>query len=233
MKTPFKVRKKDRFSKETIKRTCKLQYNKLDGKIYLYIPEDKPIKTSENRQEKCSIDPGLRRFTNVYDKKEFYSIDNKVLDKIKKIYEKIKNSKNIKRKTQRKKLNKVRNKITQMHWSIIKMLTNRYDKIYIGILGKSINKKGGNLAKSQKDLSSLLSHYKFRQRLKAKCDEKNVKYVEVNESYTSKTCGKCGKLKQNLGGNKTFECKSCGLKCNRDLNGARNIMIKAEKFYKI
>ena len=236
-KESFKVREKDSFSQHTINHECVLQYDRLSKKIYLFIPCDKPVSTLENKKEKCAIDPGLRIFTNIYDGENFYSLDNDLLEKIKKVHIKLSKSENMKKKNIRRRLSKLRNKVIQMHWNIINKLTDRYDKIYIGRLWvKSICKKGGNLCKSQKDLSYLLSHYKFRERLKAKCGEKSVKYVEVNESYTSKTCGKCGKcgkLKENLGGNKNFKCDLCGLKINRDFNGARNIMIKAEKFYKI
>ena len=42
------------------------------------------------------------------------------------------------------------------------------------------------------------------------------------ESGTSKTCGDCGAWNANLGFAKTFECHECGLRIDRDMNGARN-----------
>ena len=72
-----------------------------------------------------------------------------------------------------------------------------------------------------------LSHYLFRQRLISKSEEyKNCTIEIVDESYTSKTCGKCGKLNNSLGSNKTFKCPSCKVVMDRDSNGARNILIK-------
>ncbi|RHZ62220.1 hypothetical protein Glove_341g17 [Diversispora epigaea] len=44
--------------------------------------------------------------------------------------------------------------------------------------------------------------------------------------YTSKTCGNCGFIKKNLGESKTFRCDSCDLVIDRDVNGARNILLK-------
>ncbi len=72
-----------------------------------------------------------------------------------------------------------------------------------------------------------MSHYLFRQRLISKAEEyKNCQVVIVGEQYTSKTCGLCGKLNEDLNGKKLFECPSCGLEIDRDNNGSRNILIK-------
>ena len=50
--------------------------------------------------------------------------------------------------------------------------------------------------------------------------------LEVTEEYTSKTCGKCGFINKKLGANKIFNCNKCKLQIDRDLNGARNILLK-------
>ena len=44
----------------------------------------------------------------------------------------------------------------------------------------------------------------------------------VTEEYTSKGCGRCGKIHEKLGGQKWFTCsyESCGFSVPRDLNGA-------------
>jgi putative transposase len=48
----------------------------------------------------------------------------------------------------------------------------------------------------------------------------------VNESFTSKTCGKCGKLHNALGGSAMFVCPGCNFTIPRDFNGARNILLR-------
>ncbi|CAG8833314.1 26403_t:CDS:1, partial [Gigaspora margarita] len=50
--------------------------------------------------------------------------------------------------------------------------------------------------------------------------------IICTEEYTSKTCGHCEYIKNNLGGNKKFKCDECGLIIDRDVNGARNILLK-------
>jgi putative transposase len=47
----------------------------------------------------------------------------------------------------------------------------------------------------------------------------------VDESYSSVTCTKCG-FKNESTSNKTFHCKQCDFKTDRDWNGGRNILIK-------
>ena len=72
-----------------------------------------------------------------------------------------------------------------------------------------------------------LSHGRFIQRLKFKAQEYQTKLSIVDEYYTSKTCGNCGKLHPNLGGCRTYVCQNCKKIYDRDVNAARNIFIKA------
>ena len=74
----------------------------------------------------------------------------------------------------------------------------------------------------------ILSFHSFRKKLEWKCSVYNKNLVIVDESYTSKTCGKCGKL-TDVGGNEIYHCESCGFTCDRDINAARNIVNKNSK----
>lgn len=68
-------------------------------------------------------------------------------------------------------------------------------------------------------------HYSFRRMLEYKCKERGIKYIEVDEAYTSQRCSRCGeKGKRNKG---EFECPNCGLEIDSDVNGARNIASRA------
>ena len=68
--------------------------------------------------------------------------------------------------------------------------------------------------------------YVFKQRLQYKCNVLNIGYKEVDEAYTSKTCTKCG-CENEKTSSKTFKCVLCKYVIDRDINGARNIMLKA------
>lgn len=70
-----------------------------------------------------------------------------------------------------------------------------------------------------------LSHYSFRQHLIHKCNEYGCQIDVVNESYTSMCCTKCGYLSKNYI-KRTKKCTYCGFEINRDINGARNILMK-------
>ena len=73
-----------------------------------------------------------------------------------------------------------------------------------------------------------LGHYKFRQHLLNKCKEYGCQISVKSEEYTSKCCGNCGILSEKYK-NRIKECSSCGKKIHRDINGARNILLKNYK----
>ena len=70
-----------------------------------------------------------------------------------------------------------------------------------------------------------LSHHKFQQHLLHKAEEYGCRVVIVTEEYTSKTCGRCGRIDSVFKGREK-RCDHCGYRMNRDINGARNILIK-------
>lgn len=72
-----------------------------------------------------------------------------------------------------------------------------------------------------------LGHSQFRTKLVQFAELYGSNVVFVNEAYTSKTCTKCGHIHEKLGGAKVFKCPACGMTVSRDINGARNIMLRA------
>ena len=70
------------------------------------------------------------------------------------------------------------------------------------------------------------SHFKFKTRLRDKAlENKSFRVHDVNESYTSKTCSCCGVL-NDVGSRKVLDCSGCRVRIDRDVNAARNILIK-------
>ncbi|MCC3491690.1 MAG: transposase [Microcoleus sp. PH2017_16_JOR_D_A] len=63
--------------------------------------------------------------------------------------------------------------------------------------------------------------------IKHQADKNGSIVVDVSEAYTSKTCGNCGHIHRKLGGSKVFKCPNCQTVIGRDLNGARNILLRA------
>jgi predicted RNA-binding Zn-ribbon protein involved in translation (DUF1610 family) len=70
------------------------------------------------------------------------------------------------------------------------------------------------------------AHYRFRMWLLYTAAKSASKVYVRSEAYTSKTCTKCGHIKDNLGGAKRYKCTSCGLNIDRDAAAARNIFMR-------
>jgi len=76
------------------------------------------------------------------------------------------------------------------------------------------------LAKSIADAAWSL----FFDQLSHKAEEAGRKLVKVNPAYTSQTCSQCGQRQQMPLAERTFDCPSCGLSIDRDLNASKNIL---------
>jgi putative transposase len=72
------------------------------------------------------------------------------------------------------------------------------------------------------------SHWQFRSYLLTLAAATGTRVILVNESYTSKTCGICGWIHHKLGGQRVYHCRNpeCRIVLDRDINGARNILLK-------
>lgn len=177
------------------------------------IKQCRKIKSKENKKNINNI----INFNKKLIKSILPSQKNKINKSMKKLYKSIKN------------------KVNSLHWKTITFLVKNYNTILMGNMNtKGIVKKDSIINGKTKDMAYILSNYIFKQRLKAKCEQYNTKYIEVDERYTSKTCGYCGVINKNLGSKKIFECskEECKFTIKRDLNGARNIMIKYYELHK-
>ena len=67
--------------------------------------------------------------------------------------------------------------------------------------------------------------YEFKERLKFKCKENEITFIESSEAFTSRTNSFTGELIKNLGSKEKFEFDNVSV--DRDINGARNILIRA------
>lgn len=211
---------------------CTIKYNKYFNQFILHYPVKIEEKNINKTEKTISLDPGLRTFLTGISNDKSVKICDEIVSKLKPILLRIDKyqSKNELRK-KRKYENKIKNIINDLHWKSIKYLTHNYDNIIIGnmsikdIIRKENNKKG--LHSISKRCLQNMSLYKFKLRLKYKCNTNNKKYKETDESYTSKTCSLCGQINENLGSNKKFNCNGCNIVMDRDINGARNIYLKS------
>ena len=217
-----------------------IQYDNLLNKFYLLVSYEDNTKNLDNNKS-VSIDPGVRTFLSCYEQSNIFKIGENANLKINKMCKDIDNLKSIKdketnkkkkkrlRKAILKRYEKVNNKIEELHNKTINYLVNNYKEIIIPPfetqeMVKTLNNK------VSRDLNNF-KFYKFKEKLKSKCKEYNIKLINYNEAYTSKTCGRCGNIDLDLGNKETYQCKKCGLKIDRDINGARNIMLKNKYGY--
>lgn len=213
------------------------------GRYYLCIIQ-KYINKSKNINSKdgiVALDPGVRTFQTYYSQNECGTIGDNVNIEIRKINEKIDKLEalkpNINAKT-RYNINrrclllrsKITNKVNDLHWKTASFLTKRYSVILLPQFKvKQMCMKNPN-RKVNREMYNL-AHYKFKERIKYKAKLNNCHVIDCCESYTSKTCTKCGEF-NNVGTKKIYKCEHCDCHIDRDLNGARNIFIRGlTKYY--
>lgn len=124
---------------------------------------------------------------------------------------------------------KIRNLVDEVHKKLAKYLCDNYRKIILPVFETSNMVRRGNRKLRKKTARSMLtwSHYRFRLRLLSKCREYPwCEVILTEEPYTSKTCGNCGEINAKLGGKKLFKCRKCDYVADRDVNGARNILLR-------
>jgi putative transposase len=213
------------------------------GRYFLCVPFDRPIQlpppTSIDRV--VAIDPGVRTFLTTYDQDggvhewgkgdcaRFYRLALHVDD----INAKASKAKHKRRYRLRRAITRlyarIRNLTDEVHRKAARWLCTTYNTIVIPAFNSSQMVQKSRRRIHTKTVRSMLhwSHYRFRQRLLYTAEQHgHVSVHVVTEEYTSKSCGVCGALHHTLGGNKHFKCPTCDWECDRDVNGARNILLK-------
>jgi transposase len=234
---------------------CRLIYDKLIDCFLLKVPYYTTLSNISGRKKVVSVDPGEKIFMSYYSPEQSghigYDIRKPILNeqkKIKKIDRILKarvNKKGTKLKNVRKLkiqrrmiFRRIKNIVSELHHQAAFWLTTNYDRVYIpkfdtqqmlkrpeDVKGKASIKKFNRLNKRYKFVLQQLSHFRFRQHLLTKGKEKGCKIEIINEAYTSQCCGGCGRLSKTYNSQRVKKCK-CGCEIDRDLNGARNILLK-------
>ena len=132
-----------------------------------------------------------------------------------------------KRQNHRKALHSLDEKISRivrdMHKKSALFLCNSYDNVFIPKLNFHHCTK---LNRKSRSSMATLAHCSFNERVAMKAEQfRSTSAVVVEEDYTSKTCSKCGNVKQDLGSSKIYSCVQCFSVFDRDFNAAKNIML--------
>jgi IS605 OrfB family transposase len=220
---------------------CRLQRTHLN-EYYLCIPIHSPLisKTSGVDESIIALDPGVRTFMTGFDS------DNNTLewgmsdmrriaklhqhaDKLQALVVKSKGRpKRRKSKAFKRIYRKISNLIDDCHKKLSSALCKNYSVIMIPEFQTSrmSSKFNSKLGKKIRRLMLSWCHFKFRERLKIKAEMMGVRVIIVPEDYTSKTCSCCG-LMNNVGSSKIYHCQNCNSIMDRDINAAKNILIRA------
>jgi IS605 OrfB family transposase len=199
-----------------------------DGKYFVCIPidckEPPPLENSADLKF-CGIDPGVRDFMTVFGNSEFKTISHKteVLKKMNKqidILKKLRKKKKFISKREKRKGNLV----NELHYETVNHLVASYDVIFYGdIKSHNIVRRNKN-STLNRDFNDL-KFFQFKQRLESKAKSCGKKVFPVHEANTSKTCSSCGKI-YCVGKDKVYDCSNCKKKVDRDMNAAKNILMK-------
>ncbi len=230
---------------------CKLTYKRLTNDWIFSWSYTKDVKHHENQVDEkeyldvVSIDPGVRTPFTWYsptkgvgkigdaDKSRLIRIcmylDN-LVSQISKMA--TSSSKRKKKQAQRMRHAAARTRLKlkhlqkEIHRKSVHFFVHNFDVIVLPAFGSPAMSRRLNRKISSKTTRSMLgwAHGDFRSRLVSKAEEFAKTVIIQDEAYTSKTCSWCGNL-QNV--KHIYKCKSCGVKMDRDENGARGILIRA------
>lgn len=204
-----------------------------------------------NNKDIASIDQGIRTPFVVYSTKEVIKIGSNCTDKIKKVCKEIdiiqsrinkksyyvkdnngnkkyynvtsKRKRNL-RKAMHKKIQYVKNLKKELHNKSIRYLCDNFSAIILPPF--KTKEMVSNLHTTTARMMCTLSFYQFKTKLKNKAKEYNINILEKTEPFTSKTCGNCGNIRYDLGSAEYYNCNKCHLEIDRDINGARNILLR-------
>jgi len=187
-----------------------------------------PLEIRSEKQDPCTknviaLDPGIRTFMTGYDPNGIaYEFGSKDISKIYRLYHSLDKLQakysqhgvgHHKRWRMRKAGARIRKKIHNLihdfHCKLSKFLCTNYHFVLLPSFESSHMVRKGQRRINRKTARAMntWSHYKFQQRLIHKSREYPCcKVAIVNEAYTSKTCGKCGTINNNLAGNNIFTC---------------------------
>lgn len=217
-------------------------------RFFLAVPITHPEPKKKLNGQIVALDPGIRSFQTTYDttgtsysfgESDILKIDShsriasRLRSGIKKNGKKEKSTKSMRRRAQKIE-NKIKNHMNDMHRKISRFLCEKYDtiilpKFSVREMAQRRDMFGNWKRKINRDTTRRLyrwGHFSFRSLLSSKGEQTGTKVVIATEEWTSKTCTNCLKINWKLGSNKVFRCSCCNLIIDRDINGARNILLK-------
>ena len=211
------------------------------GRWFISIPRKVTTQcVSETQGGAVAVDPGIRNFGTYFSTDgRFGWVGQRAFERILKLNLRIDKIKSIIAKTEDKLYkfrlkrvldrlyHKIRDLVDELHWKFMNFLTKEFSVVIFPPFNVSEMNKVSNRKIRKVVVRSMMAlrFYEFKELLKKKCKERHVLFIEQNEAWTSKTNSFNGEVMTNLGGREFFNYQ--GLKINRDVNGSRNILLRA------
>lgn len=211
------------------------------GRWFISIPRKITTQqTSETQGGAVAVDPGIRNFGTYFSADgRFGWVGQRAFERILKLNLRIDKMRSIIAKTEDKRYkfrlrrtidrlyHKIRDLVDELHWKFINFLTKEFSVVIFPPFNVSdmVKKSGRKMRKMVVRSMMALRFYEFKERLKNKCKERHILFIEQNEAWTSKTNSFNGEVMTNLGGREFFNYQ--GQRVNRDVNGSRNILLRA------
>lgn len=209
------------------------------GRLYLKVPfNSPPVPYGENQARVVSIDPGIRNFVTFFSDSICGHIGQSDFGRIQRLAtyaDKLISRMSKVGKQKKRKMNlalhrigdKIRNLVEELHRKAALFLVRNFDLILLPTFetyDMALKYKRKIQSKTVRNMMTF-SHYKFKRFLQHKAFEHGKKVLEVCESYTSKTHPETGEI-LTIGGTKHIKLSN-HTRIDRDLNGARNILLRA------
>jgi len=211
-----------------------------NNKIEFGLVKEFEVENSKNQEfEKIlGLDLGICNLISTSTGNHYGKIIYKLLKKYNKILEKLLNNR-----TKQDIKNKKDKSVQRIYQKIHSLLKNEVGRCLNRMLDNEkpskvimenltgISQKTKQNNKLNKSLRKILNNCgltKCKDRLKQKCEERNIELEFVNPAYTSQTCSVCGFVhKTNRKSQSEFVCKACGHTENADINAAKNILFRS------
>ena len=209
-----------------------------NGRWFIVVPTKATTYHTENQGRVVALDPGVRTFMTCYSPVEALKFGDgdfarivklcRYLDDLKSRMAKVGARKRYRMRKAAKRLQwRIKDLVTELHWKVGTYLVQNYDVILLPTFETQQMSSRAKRRLRSKTVRSMLtfSHFQFKLRLKHLAAKYGKTVIDVNEAYTSKTASWTGEIKVNLGSAKTIT--SQGVTLDRDVNGARGILLRA------
>ena len=210
---------------------------------FAVFPQAEPV-VKKDTDKVIGFDPGIRTFLTGFDGENLLEVGKKDLGRIVRLclhLDRLIGRKSRAKGQSQKKLRyrlglaikrlrvRIKNLVNDLHHKVSRLIIAHYKIVFLPTYKASEMVLKVSRKINRKSVRSMLtwSMSRFANHLEQMALRHGVLVIRTNEAYTSKTCPKCGKIHQKLGGNKTFTCPECGFTLPRDWVGAINNLIKA------